>query len=145
MNMRVVVSALGLALAGAAGLSPAVSQDKPAASTTIDPRVQPLIGTWEGRVKFAKSKSEESRVLTIMEKAGRLHAQYGVEGKKLEPVDLAVDAASSRLKVSFVTSAGNNVTLELAREGWLTGVFGLTGGARSGGSAERQIDFEKKK
>jgi len=75
MNMRVVVSAVCLALAGGAGLSPAVSQEKPAAITTIDPRVQPLIGTWEGRVKFAKSKSEESRILTITEKAGRLHAQ----------------------------------------------------------------------
>src|SRR5688500_13848606 len=101
MNMRVVVSAVCLALGGGAGLSPAVSQEKPATSTTIDPRVQPLIGTWEGRVKFAKSRSEESRILTITEKAGRLHAQYGVESKKLEPVDLAVDAAGSRLKVSF--------------------------------------------
>jgi hypothetical protein len=86
-----------------------------------------------------------ARILTITEEAGRLHAQYGVGGKKLEPVDLAVDAAGSRLKVSFVTSAGNNVTLELARDGWLTGVFGLTGGGRGPGSAERQIDFEKKK
>jgi hypothetical protein len=145
MNMPVVVSALCLALAGGAGLSPAVGQEKPAAGTAIDPRVQPLIGTWQGRVKFAKSRSEDSRVLTITERAGRLHAQYGVEGKKLEPVDLAVDPAGPRLTVRFVTSAGNNVILELAREDWLTGVFGLTGGGRGTGSAERQIDFEKKK
>lgn len=46
-----------LALAGGTGLSPAVSQEKPAASTISDPRVQPLIGTWEGRVNFAKSES----------------------------------------------------------------------------------------
>jgi hypothetical protein len=145
MLRAVFMGALCFCLSGWAGVSPAVSQEKPAESRAVDPRFQPLIGTWEGGIKFAKSKSDESRTLVVEEKGGQLLGHYGIPGKKLEPVVLTAEAVGSRIKVSFRTSAGNNINLELARDNWLTGVFSVSGSGRSGGSPDRQMDLERKK
>jgi hypothetical protein len=142
--LLVCVTAVGLLFS--AGLPPyaAASEDKLAEKTAVDPRLQPLIGTWEGRVRFAASKSDESRTLVIEDKDGQLRGRYGVTGKGLAPVDLSTAVVGSRVQVRFQTGAGNNVTLDLARDNWLTGTFVVTSG-RSGGSAERPIDLERKK
>jgi hypothetical protein len=125
-------------------VQPAVSQEKQAESNALDPRLKLLIGTWEGRVRWAASRAEEGRILVIEEKAGQLEAKYGLPGQKLGPVSLSVDASGSRLKVSFTTGAGNPVALALERDDFLTGTFTLSSG-RGTGSADRPMDLQRKK
>jgi hypothetical protein len=115
-----------------------------AKSNDLDSRLKPLVGTWEGRVRWQNSRAEEGRVLLIEEKAGQLQAQYGVTGQKLFPVNLSIDTSGSRLKVSFTSGAGNPVALMLETDDYLTGTFTLSAG-RSGGSNARPIDLLKKK
>jgi hypothetical protein len=143
--LTVSACAMWLVLLAWADVSPVMSQDKPSASKALDPRLESLIGTWEGRVRLATSKSDESRTLIVQEKDGQLGVRYGITGKRLDPVDLTVDAGGARLKVSFRTGPGNTVNLELARDDWLMGAFSLTGGGRGGGSQDRPMDLEKKK
>jgi hypothetical protein len=116
-----------------------------AESNDLDPRLKPLVGTWEGRVRWQNSRAEEGRVLLIVEKAGQLQAQYGVTGQKLFPVNLSIDTSGSRLKLSFTTGAGNPVALMLEKDDYLIGTFTLSATGRSGGSNERPIDLQKKK
>jgi hypothetical protein len=92
-----------------------------AESNDLDPRLKPLVGTWEGRVRWQNSRAEEGRVLLIVEKAGQLQAQYGVTGQKLFPVNLSIDTSGSRLKLSFTTGAGNPVALMLEKDDYLIG------------------------
>jgi hypothetical protein len=117
----------------------------PAQSDELDARLKPLVGTWEGRVRWQNSRAEEGRVLVIEEKAGQLQAQYGVTGQKLFPVNLSIDTSGSRLKVRFTTGAGNPVALMLEKDDYLTGTFTLSATGRSGGSSERPMDLQRKK
>jgi hypothetical protein len=89
--LTVSACAMWLVLLAWADVSPVMSQDKPSASKALDPRLESLIGTWEGRVRLATSKSDESRTLIVQEKDGQLGARYGITGKRLDPVDLTVD------------------------------------------------------
>jgi hypothetical protein len=123
----------------------AVGQEKPAASDALDPRLKPLIGTWEGRVRFQSSKDEEGRVLVIREKDGQLEGRYGIVGKNPSRVALSVEAHEANPGVTFTTSNGHRVILQLAREDWLTGKYILGSVNRGAGSPERQIDFQRKK
>ena len=81
----------------------------------------------------------------IQEKAGQLEGRYGVSGKGLERVALSVEPGASRPRIQFTTGSGNTVSLELAREDWLSGKMTLTGGGRGGGSSERPMELQRKK
>jgi len=141
----VAVAVLVLGLTAWVAIPVAVSQDKPAESGALDPRLKPLIGTWEGRVQLQQSRDEQGRVLVIQERAGQLEGRYGLPGKGLERVVLSVELDGSRPKISFRNSAGNTVTMELVKEDWLSGTLVLTGGARGSSSPNRPIELERKK
>ena len=142
MMIAVAVAVFGLAVWATV---PAVGQDKPADSGALDPRLKSLVGTWEGQVQLRTSREEPGRVLVIQERAGQLEGRYGVSGKGLERVALSVDVDGGRPKISFKTSAGNNVELELVKEDWLSGKMTLTGGQRGTGSPDRPFQMERKK
>jgi hypothetical protein len=144
-SMAFAVASASLCFVASASMPAAVGQEKAAESSVLDPRLKPLIGTWEGRVRWANSRAEEGRILVIEEKAGQLQAQYGLPGQKLSPVNLSVETSGSRLKVGFTTGAGNPVALYLEKDDYLTGTFTVSGSGRGGGSPERPMDLQRKK
>jgi hypothetical protein len=144
-STKVTMAVLALGLTAWVAIPLAVGQDKPAEAGALDPKLKPLIGTWEGRVQFQSSRDEQSRILVIQERAGQLEGRYGIPGKGLERVVLSVEADTSRPKISFKTSAGHTVSLELVKEDWLSGTMVLTGGGRGGGSPNRPLELERKK
>lgn len=93
MMIAVAVAAFGLA---AWATVPAIGQDKPVESGALDPRLRPLVGTWEGRVELKQSREEQGRVLVIQEKAGHLEGRFGPPDKGLERVGLATDLDGGR-------------------------------------------------
>jgi hypothetical protein len=132
MMIAVAVAALGLA---AWATVPAIGQDKPVESGVLDPRLRPLVGTWEGRVELKQSREEQGRVLVIQEKAGHLEGRFGPPDKGLERVGLATDLDGGRPKVSF----------KLVKGDWLSGKMTLTGGSRGSTSPDRPVSLERKK
>jgi hypothetical protein len=123
----------------------AVAQDKPARGDALDPRLKPLVGTWEGRVQLKNSREEQGRVLVVRERAGQLEARFGVAGRGLERVVLSTELDGERPTISFKNRNGNLYTLELVREDWLSGKMTLSGGDRGPSSADRPIELERKK
>src|SRR6266478_8830424 len=118
-----------------------VSQEQPAVKHSLNPRFQPLIGTWEGRVPSAGREERQEHVLVISENAGQLEARHGHPGGRLRRVDLSVDLVESLVRVRFRTHAGHNVTLNLIRDDWLSGVIVKSAG-RGPGTPERKIQLE---
>jgi hypothetical protein len=138
-----LVAVFGLAAWAAV---PALGQDKPAESNALEPRLKPLVGTWEGRVELKQSRDEQGRVLVIQEKAGQLEGRFGLPGKGLERIALSTDLDGGRPKVSFKLNNGNTYALELVKDDWLSGKMTLTGGQRgSGSSPDRPVQLERKK
>src|SRR4030095_1807343 len=131
--IAVAVSAFGLA---AWATVPAIGQDKPVESGALDPRLRPLVGTWEGRVELKQSREEQGRVLVIQEKAGHLEGRFGPPDKGLERVGLATDLDGEN---------GNTYALELVKDDWLSGKMTLTGGSRGSTSPDRPGSLEGKK
>jgi hypothetical protein len=140
--VAVVVAVFGLAVWATV---PAIGQDKPAESGALDPRLKSLVGTWEGQVQLRESRSEQGRVLVIQERSGQLEGRFGVSGKGLERVVLATEVDGGRPKISFKVSSGNTYSLELVKDGWLSGKMTLTGGNRGGSSPDRPVELERKK
>ena len=141
MMIAVAVAVFGLT---ARATLPAIGQDKPVESGALDPRLRPLVGTWEGRVELKQSRDEQGRVLVIQEKAGHLEGIFGPPDKGLERVVLATDLDGGRPKVSFKLKNGNTYTLELVKDDWLSGMI-LTGGRRGTSATDRPIQLERKK
>src|SRR5256885_4850395 len=108
-----------------------IGQETPPPMTILDPRFRPLIGTWEGRLPNVE------HMLMISETAGQLDAIHGQPGRKLRPVNLSVDLVESRVRLRVQTISGNDVTLYLIRDDWLSGVFTISAG-RTPGSPERK-------
>jgi hypothetical protein len=131
MMIVVAVAAFGLA---AWATVPAIGQDKPVESGALDPRLRPLVGTWEGRVELKQSREEQERVLVIQEKAGHLEGRFGPPDKGLERVGLATDLDGGRPKVSF----------KLVKDDWLSGKMILTGGGRGTSATDRPVQLERK-
>jgi len=110
------------------------------------PALRALVGTWEGTIKFRGSvRGGDDRTLVIEDRDGRLHAKYGITGRKLAPVDLSVELLQgSGPKITFTTSAGGSITsitLTLVKEGWLAGVYRTASG---GGFRERDMQLLRK-
>jgi hypothetical protein len=124
---------------------PALGQDKPAQSGALDPRLKPLVGTWEGRVEFRQSRVEQRRMLVIKEKAGQLEGRFGIPGKGLEQVVLAAALDTGRPQISFKVSSGNTFALELLKDDWLSGKMTLTGGSRGASMTDLPVQLERKK
>ena len=140
--LAAAVAVFGLAVGATV---PAVGQDKPAESGALDPRLKPLVGTWEGRVELKQSREEQGRILVIQEKAGHLEGRFGPPDKGLERVGLATDLDGGRPNVSFKVKSGNTYVLELVKDDWLSGKMTLTGGSRGSTSPDRPVSLERKK
>lgn len=143
-SMMIVVAVAVFGLAAWATV-PAIGQDKPVESGALDPRLRPLVGTWEGRVELKQSREEQERVLVIQEKAGHLEGRFGPPDKGLERVGLATDLDGGRPKVTFKLKNGNTYVLELVKDDWLSGKMTLTGGSRGSTSPDRPVSLERKK
>ena len=144
-STKAIVAVFALGLAASVAAPAAVGQDKPSESGPLDPRLKPLVGTWEGRVELKMSREEQGRTLVIRERGGQLDARFGIPGKNLDRVVLSTEVDGGRPKISFKNSSGNTYTLELVKEDWLTGKMTLTGGTRGGSSPDRPVELERKK
>jgi hypothetical protein len=118
-STKAIVAVFALGLAASVAAPAAVGQDKPSESGPLDPRLKPLVGTWEGRVELKMSREEQGRTLVIRERGGQLDARFGIPGKNLERVVLSTEVDGGRPKISFKNSSGNTYTLELVKEDWL--------------------------
>jgi hypothetical protein len=122
----------------------AVGQEESVERKVLDPRFQPLVGTWEGRVQFRSSETrDKDRVLVIEERAGELEAKYGTPGKRLTRVALSVEVIQSTIRVSFRTGGGSNITLSLVKDDRLSGVFVIS--FHGPGLRERSMELQRKR
>jgi hypothetical protein len=69
-STKAIVAVFALGLAASVATPAAVGQDKPSESGPLDPRLKPLVGTWEGRVELKMSREEQGRTLVIRERGG---------------------------------------------------------------------------
>ena len=84
-SMKAVVVVLALGLAASGRDSVVVGQDKPAETGALDPRLKPLVGTWEGRVELKHLAKSKAACSSCRERAGRARGRFGLPARGLDP------------------------------------------------------------
>jgi hypothetical protein len=100
------------------------------ANSQSDP-AQSLIGKWEGEVSESgtgRTASNKGRTLIVKSAAKNdgkwtIDAVYGITGKGMAPVAVAVNEDGARLTLLFVTSFGTRISLHLFDAKSLVGTF----------------------
>ncbi|MBI4609695.1 MAG: hypothetical protein HY726_11885 [Candidatus Rokubacteria bacterium] len=134
MNFAAVIFT-ATALVIACGAVSASAQERLEASKAADPRVEALVGTWEGEIKGRGTREKTDRTLIIIERDGQLEAKYGTTGESSRPVNIAVEfPEGGQAKITFTTSAGSTVTLFLVKADWLSGTL-----VRARGGTRRSV------
>ena len=133
--------------------TPIIAQEKPqtageATEKSLDPRLQALIGKWEGSIQFLGRVENPDRILiihSIMEHNGQLEvkAEYGTPEETLKPVHPSVELLpGGTVLVRFTTAGGGNVTLSLIKENWLSGSYRVV--PRTARDPERPMQLQRK-
>ena len=93
------------------------------ASAQTDP-APALVGKWEGDLaesKYGRSASSDPSGRTLIIRSASkvdgkwsIDAVYGITGRRMAPVAIAVDEPASGVTLLFVTGAGSDVSLRLS-------------------------------
>jgi len=96
-----------------------------------------LVGKWQGEVLLPGAGGRDGPYRTLVIKSVReqdgawaVEALYGVTGKSLRQVEVAMEVISGEAIISFRTPANSPVKLTLIKEKHLVGSFRLAGAGR---------------